>query len=75
MQIALPISCTVLLINTGLAALARTNPQMNIFMIGFMLNIGAGLLVLSITIPTLIPYFQRLIYDCFEIIGTVLREL
>jgi len=75
MQIALPISCTVLLINTGLAALARTNPQMNIFMIGFMLNIGAGLLVLSITIPTLIPYFQRLIYDCFEVIGTVLREL
>lgn len=74
-QIALPISCTVLLINTGLAALARTNPQMNIFMIGFMLNIGAGLLVLSITIPTFIPYFQRLIYDCFVVIGTVLREL
>jgi flagellar biosynthesis protein FliR len=75
MRIALPISCTVLLINTGLATLARTNPQMNIFMIGFMLNIGAGLLILSVTMPTLIPYFKHLIHDTFELIGLVLREL
>jgi flagellar biosynthetic protein FliR len=75
LKIAMPISCTVLLINTGLAALARTNPQMNIFMIGFMLNIGAGLLILGITIPTLIPYFQSVIMDSFELIGTILREL
>ena len=75
MRIALPISCTVLLINTGLAALARPNPQMNIFMIGFMLNIGAGLLILSITVPTLIPFFKKLILDSFELIGLILREL
>ena len=75
LKIAMPISCTVLLINTGLAALARTNPQMNIFMIGFMLNIGAGLLILGITIPTLIPYFQSVIMETFELIGKILREL
>jgi len=75
LKIAMPISCTVLLINTGLAALARTNPQMNIFMIGFMLNIGAGLVILGITVPTLIPYFQSIILESFELVGKILREL
>ena len=75
MRIALPVSCVVLLINTGLAALARTTPQMNIFMVGFMLNIGAGLLMLEVAIPSLIPLFKRLIMDSFVMVGDILRQL
>jgi flagellar biosynthesis protein FliR len=75
MRIALPISCVVLLINTGLAALARTTPQMNIFMVGFMLNIGAGLIMLGLAIPSLIPMFRKIILQSFEILGTMLQKM
>ena len=75
MRIALPVSCSVLLINTGLAALARTTPQMNIFMVGFMLNIGAGLFMLAFAIPSFVPLFKTVIYDTFVLIGEVLRQI
>ena len=75
MRIALPISCSVLLINTGLAALARTTPQMNIFMVGFMLNIGAGLFMLSFAIPSFVPLFKNVILDTFSLLGEMLRQM
>ena len=75
MRIALPVSCVVLLINTGLAALARTTPQMNIFMIGFMVNIGGGIIMLSFAIPSFVPFFKRVILNSFEILGAMLRQM
>jgi flagellar biosynthetic protein FliR len=75
MRIALPISCSVLLINTGLAALARTTPQMNIFMVGFMLNIGAGLFMLIFAIPSFVSLFKTVIFDTFSLIGELLRQM
>jgi flagellar biosynthesis protein FliR len=75
MRIALPVSCVVLLINTGLAALARTTPQMNIFMIGFMVNIAGGLIMLSLAIPSFVPFFHRIILNSFEILGEMLRQM
>lgn len=75
MKIALPISCAVLLINTGFAALARTTPQLNIFMVAFMVNILAGLHILSMALPSLVALFQRIIYQSFELIGELLNKL
>jgi flagellar biosynthetic protein FliR len=75
MKIALPISCTVLLINTGFAALARTTPQLNIFMVAFMVNILAGLSILTVTLPSLVTFFHRIIYETFELIGELLNKL
>ena len=75
MKIALPISCAVLLINTGFAALARTTPQLNIFMVAFMVNILAGLYVLSMALPALVALFQRIIYNSFELIGELINKL
>ena len=75
MKIALPISCSVLLINTGFAALARTTPQLNIFMVAFMVNILAGLYVLAAALTSLVALFHRIIYDSFELIGELLNKL
>ena len=75
MKIALPISCAVLLINTGFAALARTTPQLNIFMVAFMVNILAGLYVLSMALPSLVALFHGIIYQSFELIGELLNKL
>jgi flagellar biosynthesis protein FliR len=75
MKIALPISCAVLLINTGFAALARTTPQLNIFMVAFMVNILAGLFILSFALPSLVALFTRIIHNSFELIGELVNKL
>ena len=75
MKIALPISCAVLLINTGFAALARATPQLNIFMVAFMVNILAGLVILASALPSLVALFNRIIYNSFELIGELLNKL
>ena len=61
--------------HTGFAALARTTPQLNIFMVAFMVNILAGLYVLSAALPSLVALFHRIIYDSFELIGELLNKL
>jgi flagellar biosynthesis protein FliR len=52
LQIGLPVVCVVLLVNVGLATLARTVPQVNIFVIGFLITISVGMMVLSLAIPS-----------------------
>lgn len=45
-----PIVC-LMLVKIGLGILARTVPQMNVFVVGFPLTIGAGLLATMVVIP------------------------
>ncbi|HON23982.1 MAG TPA: flagellar biosynthetic protein FliR, partial [Syntrophales bacterium] len=46
-----PVMAVVLLINIGLAVIARTVPQINVFIIGFPIQIAAGLIFLGLTAP------------------------
>ena len=75
LQIALPISCTVLFINTGLATLARTVPQMNIFMVAFILNISAGLIMLNLMLPSIQPLFEGYIRESIGQISDILLKI
>ena len=63
LKIGLPVVCVVLLVNVGLATLARTVPQINIFVIGFLITISIGLLLLGLAIPTTGDVFTTLIED------------
>jgi len=63
LKIGLPVVCVVLLVNCGLATLARTVPQVNIFVIGFLITISIGLLVLGLAIPSTGAVFKGLIED------------
>lgn len=51
LKIAAPVTCTLLLTDVVMAMLARTVPQMNIFIVGFPLKIGVGLLTLVVALP------------------------
>jgi len=51
LEIAAPVLVTLLLTNVALALIARTMPQINVFIIGFPLEIGMGFLMLGITLP------------------------
>ncbi|MDI6638752.1 MAG: flagellar biosynthetic protein FliR, partial [Bacillota bacterium] len=48
---AAPVTCTLLLADVVMAVLARTVPQMNVFIVGFPLKIGVGLLTLLVALP------------------------
>ncbi len=66
LRIALPVACVVLLINVGLATIARTVPQVNIFIIGFLITISLGLLVLGYSLPSTAQVFQVVMRDAVE---------
>lgn len=54
-QIALPVYGALLLADLGLGLLARTAPQIQVFFLGLPLKIGAGLLVLGMSLAYTLP--------------------
>ena len=51
MRIVIPFYCALLLADIGLGFLARTVPQMNIFVLGLPLKIALGFFVLMVVLP------------------------
>jgi len=50
-RISIPVLSAIVMVEVGLALLAKTVPQMNIFVVGFPLKIAVGLTVLGFSIP------------------------
>ncbi|HHI03169.1 MAG TPA: flagellar type III secretion system protein FliR [candidate division Zixibacteria bacterium] len=50
-KISAPIVITLFLVSVALGVVARTVPQMNIFIVGMPLKIGVGFLVMAIALP------------------------
>lgn len=67
-QIAAPLIAVMLIIDVTLGLLARTAPQINVFMLGFPIKIIFGLLTLSVMVPVLV----RIIYS---LIGTIEQDM
>jgi flagellar biosynthetic protein FliR len=66
LQISLPIVAALLVTNIALAILTRAAPQLNLFGIGFPITLGAGFLVISITLPYLGTPLQNLFNQGIE---------
>lgn len=62
MRIAAPASLVVVLVNVALAFMARVAPQMNVFVVGFPMQIGLGLIVLAFSMP-LLGYVLPPVFD------------
>lgn len=58
-KMAAPVMVTLLLTDVSLGIVARTVPQMNIFIVGFPLKIGIGLLMLGASLPLAMQVFTR----------------
>ena len=50
-KIAAPVAAALFLTNISLAFMARVAPQMNVFVVGFPIQIGVGLIVMAVSIP------------------------
>jgi flagellar biosynthetic protein FliR len=61
LRIALPLTAFMLIINLSLAILTRTAPQLNLFMIGFPITLGAGLIILYFILPSMDIHFINII--------------
>jgi flagellar biosynthetic protein FliR len=62
LKLAAPIMAVMVFTNVALGIVARTVPQMNIFIVGFPLQISIGLIFLGLTAP----YFVRMTQGMFS---------
>jgi len=62
-KVGAPVLVAILVTEFALGFLARTVPQMNVWIIGFPLKIGIGLLTLSLSLPMLVYVFGKIYGD------------
>lgn len=74
-KIAAPIIAVILLINIALGILARTVPQMNVFVVGMPLKIFVGLMILCVTIPVFSYIMDSITDSIFVNIEFVLKDM
>lgn len=74
-QVAAPVAIALFLVNVMLGLMARVAPQMNVFVVGFPVQITVGLVMLLVTIPLLGAVFPTLVDDSFRNTDTVLRAM
>jgi flagellar biosynthetic protein FliR len=63
--LAAPVMTVILLVDIGMAMMARTMPQMNVFIVGLPLKIFVGLVVLAISLGFIGPAFVRVFDGLF----------
>lgn len=71
LKIAAPVAVSLFLVDVGLGVIARTVPQMNIFVVGLPIKIFASFAVLLLVLPGYIWLFDQL----FQQIATTMRQL
>jgi flagellar biosynthetic protein FliR len=62
-QLALPIIASLLITNIALGILTRAAPQLNLFGIGFPITLGAGFIVLMLSLPYLATPMEKLLNE------------
>jgi flagellar biosynthetic protein FliR len=75
LTIALPIFGALLLVSIALALLAKVAPQMNLLMLGLPVSLGAGLVLLLLTLPLLLDVAGTVIDGGFVELRRLLAEL
>ena len=74
-QIAAPVAVALFLVNIMLALMARVAPQMNVFIVGFPIQISVGLIMLIVTLPLFGAVFPALIDNSTRQLDTILRAM
>ena len=75
LKIGAPIMVALFLADVVLGFIARTAPQINVFIIGFPVKVGLGILLLGISLPFFSYVFTKLVHDMENNIMIALRLL
>jgi len=68
-MIALTAMASLLVINIAFGVMSRAAPQLNIFGVGFPVMMGAGFMIIMLSLPGLIPHVTELLQDAFILIS------
>ena len=74
LRIAAPVIVVLLIADLGLSLVARTVPQLNVFILGFPLKVGLGLIVLIAILPLLVTVFQNLFTQMEHDLALIIRS-
>ncbi|HEY8297267.1 MAG TPA: flagellar biosynthetic protein FliR [Candidatus Baltobacteraceae bacterium] len=74
-KIAAPPAIALFLVNVALGLMARVAPQMNVFVVGFPLQIGIGLIMLAISVPILVGVAPQLYAQIPHQMDAVMRGM
>jgi flagellar biosynthetic protein FliR len=69
--ISLPAVTALLLINVSFGVVTRAAPALNIFAVGFPVTLLAGLVMLSLMTPLILPHLQELISRAVDLITSL----
>ena len=75
MKIAMPVTFAILLTNVGMGILARTMPQMNIFVVGIPLQLTIGTSMISMVLPFYILFLDVIFNEMYANISIALKSL
>ena len=70
-EIAAPVAVALFLVNITLGLMARVAPQMNVFIVGFPIQITVGLIMLIVSLPLLGAVFPSLLDQSSRELDTV----
>jgi flagellar biosynthetic protein FliR len=74
LKLGAPLMAVMLFTNVGLGIIARTVPQINIFIVGFPLQVATGLIFLALTAPMFVKITEGL-FENFEMKVVMLLRL
>ena len=73
MKIAMPVTFAILITNVGMGILARTMPQMNIFVIGIPMHLMIGMFMLAMVMPFYVLFLDVMFNGMYEGISTAIK--
>jgi flagellar biosynthetic protein FliR len=73
LKIAAPVLVLLLIVNGAMGVLAKLIPQLNVFVVGFPLNVGAGLLVMAAAQPFTVRVLQGAFADMAGSLAALVR--
>jgi flagellar biosynthetic protein FliR len=73
MQVGAPLIVTMMIASLALGLMARTVPQMNVFMVAMPAKILIGFVIMAVSMPYLIAYLQRAFAELFQHLFLLLK--
>lgn len=73
-QIALPVMIALLLVNLAFGVMSRSAPALSALSVGFPIALGAGLVLLSYSLPTLAAVLDHMLDLAFTLISELFRS-
>lgn len=73
--LALPLIVALLTINLAMGILNRTAPQLSVFAVGFPLSLTVGIVLLTVVLPEITPFMERLFSQTYEALGRIIDGL